>query len=334
MTHTEHAAPSIRYGDHSPFDAQERATIAEIHDRVCLSGHPEADQFADEMRRKIQCLDQLGDVIEHYPSPRATQTLGSRSRGLQTLVDTLSRANPADFEFLIPTRAVIGRALVMAESNFYRFLRHVCEEALSGAESETLREQAAERMHHCLYTKLVEEVLAGIACDGEMSHDMRSRAVTGLAQVWEHRLTYRVRDFFPVLEATWSARQKVTAVGGTLSGMHEIFALFQAGCDPRFVDCFARPDPDADEIEAFREFLFGASTEELERLSADMAAADISSVSIRDRAVTGGQDPVTVFYSFFRMRHLQAVARRFGKLPGPKRTAEAYVLMSYLMQKG
>lgn len=332
MTHTQRTPAPIVYGDHSPFDAHERATIGEILERVCASGHPEAGQFADEMRRKVICLDGLGDVIEHYPSPRANQTLGSRSRDLASLVKSLSRASPADFDFLIPTRAVIGRALVMAESNFYRFLRHVCEEALAGAECEALRDAAAERMHHCLYTQLVEEVLASLVCDGELNHEVRSRAVTALAQIWEHRLTYRVRDFFPVLEATWSARQKVTAVGGTLTGMHEIFSLFQAGCDPRFVDCFVRPDPQADEIEAFREFLFGASTEELERLSADMAAADITSVSIRDRAVTGGQDGVTVFYSFFRMRNLQAMARRFGKLPGPKRTAEAYVMIAYLMQ--
>jgi hypothetical protein len=329
----EESIIAIQYGPHSPFDDEERESIAEIHTRVLGSGHPQADFFGEEIRRQIACLGRLGAVVDRYPLPSADQTLGSRTRGLQTLVDALSRANPANFEFLQPTRALVGRALVMAESNFYRFLRHVCDETLDGDESKRLRTSAAQRMHGCLYTKLVEDVLSGLACDAQLAHDVRSRAVAALSQIWEQRLTYRVCDFFPVLEATWSARQKVTAVGGTLGGTQEMFALFQAGCDPRFVDFFTRPDPDADEIEAFREFLFGVTTEELDRLSRDMTASNCTSVAITDRAVTGGQDGVTVFYSFFQLRHLQATARRLANLPGPKRTAEAYVMISYLMQR-
>jgi hypothetical protein len=333
MPDTKATSAPIRYGPHSPLDAEERQIIAEIHARVGASAHPHADALAEEIRGKIACLDTLGDVLQRYPSPGSHQMLGTRSRGLNSLVDALSRATPADYEFLIPTRAVLGHALVMAESNFYRFLRRVCEEAITGEDCIALRDGATQRMHLCLYTMLVEEVLASLACDGGLPHEVRSRAVAALSQIWEHRLTYRVRDFFPILEATWSARQKVTAVGGTLSGVHELFGLIESGCDPRFVGCFTRPNPDADEIEAFREFLFGATTEELERLSADMAESNTDSISITDRAVSGGQDAVIVFYSFFRARHLQTIARRLAKLPGPKRTAEAYVMISYLMHK-
>jgi len=328
---TKQIAPIV-HGMHSPFGREDRALIAEIYSGVSSAGSAQAEAFADEICRQVMCLEMLGEVVDRYPSPRDPQTLGSRTRGLQTLVETLCHASPADFEFLLPTRALLGRALVMAESNFFRFLRHVCVEALPGSEGVALRDAAVQRMHVCLYTKLVEEVLSELACDAEMQLEVRSRAVAALAQIWEHRLTYRVRDFFPILEATWSARQKFTAVGGTLSGTHEMFALFQAGCDPRFVDCFMRPDPDADEIEAFREFLFGATSEELDQLSRDMAASGATSVPITDQAVTGGQDAVTVFYSFFRMRHLQAVSRRLAKVPGPKRTAEAYVMISYLLK--
>jgi len=323
----------IRFGVHSPFDAEERKTIVDIHNRVLASGHAEAEDFSRELCLKVDCLDRLGAVVNLYPLPSADQALGSRTRSLHTLVDTLSRANASNFEFLQPTRAIVGRALVMAESNFYRFLRHVCDEALTGEEHRRLRSAAVQRMHECLYTKLVEDVLSGLACDPELSQDVRSRAVAALSQIWEHRLTYRVCDFFPVLEATWSARQQFTAIGGTLSGTQEMFSLFQAGCDARFVDFFVRPNPDADEVEAFREFLFGATSEELERLSQDMRASGTTSVALTDRAVSGAQDGVTVFYSFFRMRHLKATARQLAGLPGPKRTAEAYVMISYLMQR-
>jgi hypothetical protein len=327
-----HDPGTIRYGLHSPFDDTERRTIEDVHHRVRASAHPSAALLAGQIQKQITCLETLGEVLATYPSPRSSQTLGSRERGLQTLVEKLCAANPANFEFLLPTRAIVGRALVMAEGNFYRFLAHVCAEALTGAERERFRAAAIERMHACLYTKLVEEVLSGIACDQDLKHEVRSRAVAALAQIWDRRLTYRVRDFFPILEATWNARQKITAVGGTLSGTQEMFALFQAGCDPGFVDFFARPDPSSDEIEAFREFLFGATTEELDRASRNMAEAGINSVDITDRAVTGGVDAVTVFYSFFRARYMRAVTRRLGKLPGPKRTAEEYLMISYLLK--
>ncbi|MCB9849340.1 MAG: hypothetical protein H6817_01395 [Phycisphaerales bacterium] len=325
-------AVPILYGLHSPFDTEERAAIEQVYSQVCASDHPDAQELAGEVRHYVSSLENLGDILARYPSPRASQTLGSRERGLHTLVETLSHATPANFEFLLPTRALIGRALAMAESNFYRFLRHVCDEVLAGAERDRLRARVIDRMHACMYTKLIEEVLSALASDHDLDHEVRSRAVAALSQIWDRRLTYRVRDFFPILEATWNARQKITVVGGTLSGTHEMFALFQAGCDARFVDFFAAPEPSTDEIEAFREFLFGTSSEELEQLSKDMAASGATSISVTDQAVTGGQDGVTVFYSFFRMRHLQATARRMMNTPGPKRTAEAYVLIAYLMQ--
>ena len=322
----------VRYGPHSPFDPEERKTIEEIHSRVKASPRPEADELSMAIRRQMVSLEFLGEVLSEYPSPLDEQTLGHRHRELQTLVDTLSRSTPANFEFHLPTRALLGRALVMAESNFYRLLRHVCHDLLDDSEGYALREQASQRLRVCLYTKLAEEVLSDITTDRNLADATRSKAVVALAQIWERRLTYRVSDFFPILEATWEARQRITATGGTLAGTQEIFDLFQAGCDPAFVEYFARPDPGEDEIEAFREFLFGTSTEELDRLAREMAANGESSTLLSDKAAAAEQDPVTVFYEFFSARHLQAAARRLAGVPGPKHTAEAYVMTSYLEQ--
>ena len=322
--------PPVRYGPHSPFDPQERETIERICNRVKNQAGTQAEELVMAIRRQMVCLEWLGQVLSEYPSPLASQTLGSRHRGLDTLVDSLSHTNPANFEFHVPTRALLGRALVMAESNFYRLLRHICGEIFAGPEGQALREEASERLHICLYTKLVEEVLSTIASDDTLDRDVRSKAVVALAQTWERRLNYRVRDFFPLLEATWEARQTVTVTGGTLSGTQEIFELFQAGCDPDFVGFFARPNPTEDELEAFREFLFGTSTEELDRLAHEMAAQGISSIRLHDANASSDRDAATVFYEFFRSRHLLALGRRLANLPGPKRTAEGYVMIYYL----
>ncbi len=325
----------ILYGPNSPFDEDERRTIEAIYQKALERGTAEALDMVAAIRRQMACLEWLGEVLSEYPSPVEEQTLGHRRRELQTLVDTLSRTTPANYEFYLPTRALLGHSLVMAESNFYRLLRHICqdlfcEEMANQGQRCHLWDEATVRLSVCFYTKLAEEVLSAIATDKYLELSLRSKAVVELARIWESRLTYRVSDFFPILEATWEARQRVTAIGGTLAGTQEMFELFREGCDPRFVEYFARENPSVDEVEAFREFLFGEFTEELDRMARESAAAGGKSMLLRDQSSTSDRDPATVFYEFFGARHLQAAVRRLGQLPGPKHTAEAYVMIYYL----
>ena len=322
----------VQYGPHSPFTPDERETIEAIYNRVKDADHPEAANLKQTIREQMACLEWLGETVSQYPSPLGEQQLGSRRRGLGTLVEALSRTNPANFDFFLPTRALLGRALDMAESNFYRLLRHVCAEVLDGDTGRQCREEATRRFRVCLYTRLAEEVLSTIASDAQVDRSVREQAVLALAQIWEHRLTYRVRDFFPILEATWQARQRVRVTGGTLTGTVEVFELLQNGCDPQFVEYFARPNPSEDELEAFREFLFGTSVEELDHLEKQMIETGTGSIALDDPAFSQDRDPTTIFYEFFRSRHLLATARRMANLPGPKRTAEGYVMISYLQQ--
>ncbi|MCK4659307.1 MAG: hypothetical protein KAV82_07265 [Phycisphaerae bacterium] len=322
----------VQYGPNTPFTPEERATIEAIYNCVKESGHPETANLKHTIRQQMACLEWLGETLSQYPSPLSEQRLGSRQRGLATLVETLSRSNPANFDVFVPTRALLGRALDMAESNFYRLLRHVCSEVLSDETSRHFQEEATRRFHICLYTRAVEEILSAIACDSEAHCPIREQAVLALAQIWEHRLTYSVRDFFPILEATWQARARITVVGGTLAGTQEIFELFQHGCDPQFVDYFSCAHPSDDEIGAFREFLFGTSAEELDRLEKRMVDTGTGSITLDDLTGAARDDPTIAFYEFFRSRHLLAGARSLAHLPGPKRTAEGYVMISYLRQ--
>ena len=320
----------IGYGPNSPFSGEERAAIAAVYHEVKRSEHPQAARLAEDLLRQVKALDAFGDVLAQYPSPLEEQTLGRQRRGLDTLMDSLSRSTPSNFEFFLPTRALVGRGLDMAEVNFYRFLRHICEEVLDEKCARPLIEAATRCVCVCLYTKLAEEVLSDIASDPILSSSVRRKAVARLAQIWERRLTYRVREFFPLLEATWVARQQITVTGGTLMGTQELFELLQAGCDPRFVDCFARDDQSEDETEAFREFLFDSSAEKLNQLAQEMDEAGIHSVSLYKETMASQKDLARLFYEFFRSRHALAVARKLANLPGPKRTAEGYVMIHYL----
>ena len=319
-----------RYGPSSPFDKEAQETIERIYWRVVEIEHEDSRALAELVVRRLENLEKLGEVLATYPSPLQEQRLGQLHRGLDSLVESFCTATPANFEFFLPTRAVVGRGIDMAECNFYRLLGHLCSEIIQGEEGEHLREQAVQRLRLRLYSKLSEEVLLDIACDPTLQRAARERAVRSLAQLWDRRLTYRVRDFFPLLESTWEARQRINVTGGTLYGTQEVFELFREGIDPDFVEYFSRDDHSDDEIQAFREFLFGIPYEDLVRLESDMNRNGNASVGFVSPAMTTRSEGVLLFYEFFRSRYVQSVARKLGKQPGPKRTAEGYVMVYFL----
>ena len=180
---------------------------------------------------------------------------------------------------------------------------------------------------------LVEEVLADIVTDAAIERRLREQAVHSLAQLWANRLTWRVHTFFPILAETWEARQRVRVTGGTLVGCSEMFQLLTQGADAEFVELFAQYAPGCEEEQAFREFLFGTSSEELERLAQRMAAEGLTSIEIDARIGDASRDAGSILFEFFRARLVKCSARRIGKLDGPQHTAEGYVMLAWLARR-
>lgn len=312
-----------------PLQGTELQVTGDLLVALASLGDRAADTAAAIVRQR-ENLDLLGVVVARYPSPIEDQRLGERRRGLDTLVQALSNTDRVGFGLRAPTQAVIGRAMNVARINFFRLLWHACKLLHDDPRGAPLRERAAKALRTSVYVQLVEEALTELATDAERPQWLRARAVRQLAQLWAHRLTWRTSEFFPVLEATWEARSQVRVAGGTFVGTTEMFQLMAKGGDPRFVDLLtSRPRGD-DEVRAFREFLFDKSYEELERLVERMAREGRSSMQL-DAEVRGGErDTGSIFYEFFQARLLQANARRLARLPGPKHTAEGYVLLSWL----
>lgn len=324
------------YGPSSPFAGEERRTIDATVAALAAQDGPEVGAVLGVVEAHFSRLEAFGELLERFPSPFARHRFGSREQSLESLARGLCRSTPATFELLAPTRAIVGRALDVAQLNFFRLLGYASDELLAGAERDELRTAIGARLRDVMYTKLVEEVLSDIVSDGTVAREIRFRAVYALAQIWERRLTYRTREFFPLLEAAWDARHRVAVVGGTLLGTQEMFSLFREGCSPEFVDYFVRPEPSDDEVAAFREFLFGATAEELESLASRMHRERLASLPLGNGFALGrsvpppDDDPGTRLFEFFRVRSLQAVARRLASLPGPQRTAEGYVMIDFL----
>ncbi len=329
-----------QYGPHSPFAGEERQTLDAVACALATSQHPFAESARVALADNFSRMEAFGELLARFPSPLARHTLGARDRGLESLTHELCKSSPETFEVLAPTRAVVGRALDIAQLNFFRFLSHVCHDVVPGDEGVELRAATAARVREVMYTKLVEEVLTDLVADTTLPRTTRLRAAGALVQIWEHRLTYRTKEFFPLLDAAWGARTRTSVIGGTLLGTQEMFALFREGCAPEFVEYFVRPEPSEEETEAFREFLFGATSEHLESLSAEMERDEIggrrlgNGFAISPVVPSVAADPAIRLYAFFRVRSLQAAARRLAGLPGPQRTAEGYVMIDFLARSG
>ena len=321
---------SPRYGKHTPFDRDECETINAIVAALQGSHHPHRVQVLATVAEHFERLEAFGDLLARFPSPLARHNLGDRVRSIDSLMQSLCQSSMADLEFRAPTRAIVGRALDMAESNFYRLLRHACREILPDAQAEPLRAQAADRLREVVYTKLVEEVLGDIVSDVSQPADIRRRAGYAIAEIWDRRLTYRTREILPLLDATWEARNRVQVVGGTLLGTQEMYAPIREGCAPEFVDFFVRPNPSTDEVSAFREFLFAAPAEALDGMAEQLQHDELARLPLSRSVPRATADPGTRVYEFFRQRFLAAMARRLMDLPGPKRTAEGYVMIEFL----
>jgi len=339
----------LHLGPDSPFDPEEIRTVHRLLGAIEASDHPDRQAFHRGVRDHVHRTEAVAEALAAYPMVFHETRLGERRRSLESLVEVLAGATDANFDMFIPTRALVGRALLMAELNCWRMMYHVSGELETRSrvhpELSAIRAEVDRWLHDCVHVKITEEILGAVTMDPERPFRIRERALRYLAQIWEDRLTYRVRNFFPLLDAAWTARRRIRVSVGTLLGVSEICRLIQAGCPPEFVDYFSRPEMSEDERLAFQEFLIGVPTEELGNLERLMEETGRTSLSPEETAAAlhrehdparrpHGDDrhPGVQAYELFRERYLQAAARRMKHLGGPLRTAEEY-LMHYFLGK-
>ncbi len=334
-------APTIHFGPDTPFSAREQEALLAFWGAVESGTHADTERFLDIARAHVQRIHAIRDALETYPPVFQERELGTRQRGLATLVDLVANATDADVEMFLPTRAMLWRSLTMARLNFWRLVRYVVEEIFDEDAPDGLTAKADGRVHASVYLKMVDELLLSLAMDSTLDHHLRGEVMVSLTSLWDGTPSSAVQEFFPVLEAIWEARRTLRVSVGTMLGVSEIMKLLQAGCAPQFVDYFRRARMTKDEGMAFQEFLIGVTTEQihdLEELLQDTGRTCLSAeeaeealgrptISLDDSAAGVGA------YQFHRERQLQAAARRLRNLPGPKHTAEEYMLLYFLEDK-
>ena len=319
------------------FNLREAALVERVLAALDERSSGTAAVGAFQVRRALDRIAALWRAIDMFPATRTSQQLGSRCRDLSTLMDVFAEVEPYGLEAVLPTRASLARANGMAKLNLSRMLRHVIDDHLTRVPGAAgLVEAVTEAERSAVTTLIAEDVLRAIASDMEQAPRIQSRATALLAELWDTLATSALADFAPLLDSAWSAKARVRISHTTPKGVTELFQLLRDGCDPAFVKEFSRECAPPEQHEAFEEFVFNATHEELREMRRAMDAHGRGAIGTKDvgrilrvgleRLHTTTGTPRDMFFTY-REREMWAAQRRRLARPGPKRTAEEYVMV-------
>jgi hypothetical protein len=330
-------SPDLRLFDEAESELVARALIA-------LSQISPSD--AAVLSRLMSQLADLNHLISVTPSLRLTEVLGGEERSEQTLLAHLTQIDGLAGDLDLPFKASLQRTFLISKIQFLRaFVKSTSALIPESPQLRPLSLQLRDELAQSIYTQMAEELLLALLRKPDVADDTKRRAASQLVAIWDNA-TLEIDQFCPLLESAWRARNRITVGLGSLLGASEYFRLVAQDCAPQFLDFFARDEVSAGENQAFTEFLFGLTYEELGLLRAAMKAQGIENVSEQwasnilgrtiehecDPADLDEIDPVSLYRSYSR-RQLAADFRILAGSEGPSRTAEAYLLIYLLDQE-
>lgn len=312
-------------------DAREAALMTEA------LAHVGAAAPAQEalLRANLERLEHLAVVIrDSAPIATSWRSMRWREEPGEALTDLLCRVPEYDLELHLPTRAVIGQAYLVAKINLFKAVGYALADG-----APALRARADAEVAESIASKMVEELLVSLVTEPAGERALKGRAAALLFRVWDERLLAEVDDIAPLLAAAWDARNRVRPVLGAMLGAQEVFRLFQEARDERFLDYYTAEVVPDEEMAAFEEFLFGLLHEDIGALRRHLSEARVSCVTPDDarRILGAGRDAwvdevtgAQALYTSYRRRRMMAASRALTGAPGPKKTAEEYVLAAWL----
>jgi hypothetical protein len=288
-------------------------------------------------------LKATSELLDRPRPLRRPTALGGEPRDEQTLIEHLCTIDGLSGDLALPLKATLSRTYLLTKINFLRgFVKATCAIGdVPGVAkmSHDLREELAQS----IYTLLAEELFLALLRKPDVTRRTKQRAADQLITVWDDAML-EIDDFAPLLESAWHARNRINSAYGTLLGATETFRLIMEDCNADVLEFFGRDGMSPDESAAFEEFLFNMTSEELAILRRAMQQQHLSAASPAWAAeILGRQieelehgptheiDPMALYRSYQR-RQLAADFRLMSGAPGPRRTAEGY-LMVYLLDQ-
>ncbi|CAN5920585.1 hypothetical protein BH11MYX3_BH11MYX3_21090 [soil metagenome] len=288
-------------------------------------------------------LQATSELLDRQRPLRRPTALGGEPRDEQTLIDHLCTIDGLSGDLALPLKATLSRTYLLTKINFLRGFVKATSAIQDVPDCAKMAHDLREELAQSIYTLLAEELFLALLRKPDVTRRTKQRAADQLITVWDDAML-EIDDFAPLLESAWHARNRINSAYGTLLGATETFRLVNEDCSPDVLAFFGRDGMSADESAAFEEFLFNMTCEELATLRRAMQQQHLSAASPAWAAeILGRQieelehgpkheiDPMALYRSFQR-RQLAADFRLMSGAPGPRRTAEGY-LMVYLLDQ-
>ncbi|MBN1501193.1 MAG: hypothetical protein JW982_13610 [Spirochaetes bacterium] len=292
-------------------------------------------EAAERIKNNINALIELARAISQYPSILKKSNLFGEEQSAETLIEMLCQQEDIDQTMHIPTKAMLGKGFLVAKINFFRMIEFIA------SRTPELRDESVmihEDITAIIFTIMSEDVFLSIIEDKKLPETIRNRAAFLLANIWEYRLNYNVKDFAPILNSIWEGRKKLIPVFGTLLGTSELM-MMSFDIDKKWLEFLNDKSDDKEVFQALEEFLFTLTFEELENLRKKMTELRLTSVKKEEiQNITGKKQMYAEFnhsdtremYRFFRDRKHNAHFRQRAEIPGPKKTIEEYIMCHIL----
>jgi hypothetical protein len=316
---------------------------SELVEQALAAVASRAPNDAQILHGLIAELKATSSLLDRQRPLRRPTALGGEDRDEQTLINHLCTIDGLSGDLALPLKATLSRTYLLTKINFLRgFVK--ATGALEGQVADCARmcHDLREELAQSIYTLLAEELFLALLRKPDVSRRTKQRAADQLITVWDDA-ALEIDDFAPLLESAWHARNRINSAYGTLLGATETFRLVCEDCSPEVLDFFGRDNMSVDEAQAFEEFLFNMTSEELTTLRRAMVDHDIRAVNpkwaaeilqrqIEDLEHSREIDPMALYRSYQR-RQLAADFRLMSGAPGPRRTAEGYLMVNLLEQQ-
>lgn len=332
-------SPAAAVDTQGLFDAEETALI----ERALSAVVRKAPDDAASLRALLDQLASLSNVLAGMKPLRTPSVLGGERRDKDTLIEHLCHLDGLSSDLVLPLKATLSRAFLLAKIMFLGgFVKSASALIEEDSEFPLLTHQLREELAQSIYTQLAEELLLALLRKPDVLLDTKRQVADQLIMIWDNA-QLEINDFCPLLEAAWHARNRITSGFGCLLGTTEYFRLVCEDCPPQFLNFFAREEMSIAEGQAFEEFLFNMTYEELTTLRRTMKEQELDVVTsdwarhILGRELealdhSGEIDPMALYRSYNR-RQLAADYRILAGTEGPRRTAEAYLMIFLLGQR-
>ena len=284
---------------------------------------------------RIQDMKTIAASVARFPSLLERHELAGGIRTPTSLIESLiTHPDASDRTLRLPAKAVLGRSLLVAKIHTLSdFARHAnVFKRDFGKDFAKIAKDFENETVSSMFSLLVEDVYLNLIADDSAPMDFRREWALSLLLLWEHWNDQTSENGAPVLSSVWTARRRLAPAFGTMMGTSELLQISMQ-MDDQWINFIKAKMGEDGVSQAMEEFLFGISTEQIQKLRSILKTKGIAAIG-RDEVsqFLGGRVKADAgldyrdFYSMYTVRRDDARSRAKMNLPGPHKTLEDYFI--------